>query len=77
MIVETFVTKQTTLTKRLYRKDLLLLLKDVIPAHVRPLDITICVEVPGGGNWSGMNLEMDDVEVPLIVRCHWKEDSSQ
>lgn len=64
----TTTTVTTKVRREILRKDLGLLLG--LPEHA-----TVFVEVPGGGDWSNCDLEIDDRR-PLIVTFQTVEDKS-
>ncbi len=65
-------TTESTYTVRIGRIDLIKFVKDHYATDL-PASVEIFVRVPGGGDWSGMDLEIDGDE-EVVVR--WKEISS-
>ena len=65
---------KTTITKRkisLNGKDIIELLNDPpLDGVIVPVNASVTFEVPGGGNWSGTDLDIDD-DYPVVVE--WTE----
>lgn len=49
---------------RLSGNDILAYVKDLIPENAR--EVKVYFTVPGGGDWSGMNVEIDNKDAVIV-----------
>lgn len=67
-------TEKTT-TVKLSRADILRMLpKDCMPPRAR--NVSIYVYVPGGGDWSNMELDIDG-DTPLCIKWEETEETNE